>query len=162
MNSKPPNDHDQHDLDQHSKNDANDPSALRKIYFDAWQKHLKGMPLVPMELMIVDLIQHHPEYHPLFATPENYQMFEQEKFALDHNPFFHLGLHLAIKEQAMTDRPPGIRSLYQQLCARYGSELEAEHRILPCLTRLLTEQFNPADPQSNDAIYLDDIRKMLN
>lgn len=142
-------------------NNSNDPSKLRKVYFDAWQKHLNGALLMPMEAMIVDLIATHPEYHPLFAVQENFERYEQEKFALDHNPFFHLGLHLAIREQVMTDKPAGIRRLYQQLCARHGDAVAAEHQILPCLARLLTEQFNPLDQQSNDATYLEAIQKML-
>lgn len=143
------------------KTKLSDPSALRKIYFDAWQKHLSNQVLTPMESIIAHLIQIHPEYHPLFATVENYQAYEQEKFVLDHNPFFHLGLHIAIKEQAMTDRPAGIRSLYQQLCARYGNENEAEHKIIPILTALLTEQFKQSDHQTNEAAYLNAIRKIL-
>lgn len=142
--------------------DPADITTMRKIYFNAWQKHLCGTVLMPMEVMMVDLIQQHPEYHALFATSENYQYYEHEKFALDHNPFFHLGLHCAVKEQVMTDRPAGIQALYHQVRTHLGCELAAEERLVSCLAWLLTEQFNATDLQANDIAYLDAVRKVLN
>lgn len=131
-----------------------DPSAIRKVYFEAWQKHLSHSVLTPMETIIVDLIQQHPEYHALFATLENYEAYADEKFDIEHNPFFHLGLHIAIKEQVMTDKPVGIRTIYQKLRARLGSEMETEHRMIPCLIDLLTSIRDPHNLSADEEKYL--------
>ncbi|WP_204318325.1 DUF1841 family protein [Serratia marcescens] len=35
------------------------------------------------------------------------------------NPFLHMGLHLAVREQVATDRPQGIRTVYTKLIEKY-------------------------------------------
>ena len=49
------------------------------------------------------------------------------------NPFLHMGLHLAVREQLSVDRPPGIRDLKGQLQARYGDAHRAEHALMEAL-----------------------------
>ena len=49
------------------------------------------------------------------------------------NPFLHMGLHLAIREQVATDRPAGIAGVHASSCARPGDAHEAEHRMIECL-----------------------------
>ncbi|MGH8300094.1 MAG: DUF1841 family protein, partial [Steroidobacteraceae bacterium] len=55
------------------------------------------------------------------------------------NPFLHMGLHLAIREQVATDRPPGITQIQQSLVKRLGDPHAAEHAMLERLAEVLWE-----------------------
>src|SRR3990167_8818198 len=123
----------------------NDAATLRKVYFDAWQKALLNIPLSSMEAIIVDIIERHPEYQPIFADHNNFENFQAEKFALDHNPFFHLALHVTIAEQVGADRPKGFRKLYSKLLKKHGDKTITEHKIIPCLARVLVQGFQNDD-----------------
>ncbi|MBS0286598.1 MAG: DUF1841 family protein [Proteobacteria bacterium] len=137
----------------------NDPIAMRKVYYDAWQKELKGLPLTPMEIIIVDIIKRHPEYHPIF-TEENFEKLQTEKFALDHNPFFHLALHVTVAEQIGADRPQGIRELFSKLLKKHQDKTIAEHKMIECLAHVLVESFMK-DAASSEEQYLESIRKLI-
>lgn len=136
-----------------------DPSAMRKVYFDAWQKEKQKLPLTPMEAIIVDIIHRHPEYQPIFAQ-DNFEQFQMEKFALDHNPFFHLALHVTIAEQVGADRPMGVRAIYQQLLKKYSDQTTAEHKMMECLARVLMESFK-RDEADNEKVYLEYLQRIL-
>jgi len=138
----------------------NDPSSLRKVYFDAWQKSRAFLPLSPLETMIVDIIQRHPEYHPIFDDPNNFTSLQDEKFQLDHNPFFHLALHVTVLEQVNANRPGGIRKLYDQLLRKIGDRTETEHKMMECLAKVLKESFM-RDEAANEQLYLKAIRRLL-
>ncbi|MGD9842864.1 MAG: DUF1841 family protein, partial [Steroidobacteraceae bacterium] len=85
---------------------------LRQRYGDAWRKYCNQQPMQPLEAQIAEVIALHPEYHLLFAAtvglPEDNWLPEGGST----NPFLHMGLHLAIREQVATDRPAGIRAAY--------------------------------------------------
>lgn len=137
-----------------------DPKALRKVYFDAWQKELNKLPLSAMEAIIVDIIARHPEYQPIFNQTENFEALQDEKYALDHNPFFHLALHVAIAEQVGANRPIGIRKLYKQLLKKYGDQTVAEHKMIECLAKILVDSFSH-DSANNDQMYLAELKRLL-
>lgn len=111
--------------------------ALRRTYTDAWRKHLQRMPLSAQEAGIADVIVLHPEYHALLADPEAALAYEPGRDAGDKNPFLHMGLHLAIRDQVAIDRPPGIRALHQQLAVRHGGVHDAEHVLMEALAEVL-------------------------
>lgn len=140
--------------------DDNSPASMRKVYFDAWQKELKSLPLTPMEAIIVDIIKRHPEYHPIFSHQESFENFQAEKFAIDGNPFFHLALHVTICEQVGADRPQGIRELYQKLLKKHHDQTLTEHKMMECLARVLVENFQQ-DSASNEQKYLEMIKRLL-
>ncbi len=108
----------------------------RQVFLDVWRKLQQRLPLEPMEALIADVIQLHPEYHRLLDDPEQALAAEYTPEAGTENPFLHLALHIALREQAGSDRPAGIRMLHQRLCARLG-EHEAEHRMMECLGQAL-------------------------
>jgi len=114
-----------------------DRHELRKTYADAWQKHVDGMPLSPLEAQIADVVAQHPEYHDAVTDADLDKDYAPE--AGRTNPFLHMGLHLGIREQAATDRPPGITSLYEALAARMGDRHAAEHQMIECLAETLWE-----------------------
>ncbi|MEO7205861.1 MAG: DUF1841 family protein [Steroidobacteraceae bacterium] len=106
---------------------------LRLAYAQAWAKHLARTPLAPLEAQIADVIEAHPEYQPAVADADTAIGFEQNSAQGLENPFLHMGLHLAVREQLAVDRPPGIRALLAQLQAHFGDTHRAEHALMEAL-----------------------------
>lgn len=127
------------------------------MYAEAWRKAGAREVLSPLEAQIVKVIEDHPEYQSgldedgleaSFAPPEG-----------KTNPFLHMGLHLAIRDQVATDRPPGILAIFQRLERRFPNSHEAEHRMLDCLAETLWEaQKRNAPPDEQK--YLERLRKI--
>jgi hypothetical protein len=110
---------------------------LRRSYAEAWAKHLARSALTPLEALICDVIGAHPEYQGLVSDAAAALSFEPGVSGAEENPFLHMGLHLAVREQLSIDRPPGIRDLYQQLQARMGNTHDAEHALMEALGEAL-------------------------
>jgi Domain of unknown function (DUF1841) len=106
---------------------------LRLAYAQAWAKHLAHSPLAPLEAQIADVIGAHPEYQRIVADEDTAVGFEQSPGQSTENPFLHMGLHLAVREQLSVDRPPGIRALKRQLQTHYGDAHRAEHALMDAL-----------------------------
>ena len=108
---------------------------LRRSYAESWRKHQARLPMAPLEALIADVIALHPEYQAMLQQADSAVGFEPS--AQDaHNPFLHMGLHIAIREQISIDRPPGVRALHAQLTARHGAH-EAEHAMMDALAETL-------------------------
>jgi hypothetical protein len=116
--------------------DAYSREHLRRAYSDAWLKHLQHLPLTPLEALITDVIGAHPEYQSLAADADAALALEPGT-ADAENPFLHMGLHIAVREQLIIDRPPGICELQRQLQVRLGSSHEAEHALMEALGETL-------------------------
>ena len=114
-----------------------DRHELRKAYFDAWQKHMDGLPLSPLEAQIADVVALHPEYQDAVGGDDLDKDYAPESGQT--NPFLHMGLHLGIREQVATNRPPGIAGLYEALASRMGDRHAAEHQMIECLAETLWE-----------------------
>jgi hypothetical protein len=133
---------------------GNDRNELRRMFFDSWRKTQNNEPLEPLENLIAEIIRLHPEYHALLEdeaanldkdyTPEMGQT----------NPFLHMAMHISIQEQLQTDRPAGIRSLYQQLMSRQGDAHEVEHTMMECLGQMIWQAQRDNCPP-NEQLYLD-------
>ena len=136
-----------------------DRGRLRALYRDVLAKMEAGSPLEPLEAQIADVLSEHPEYHAAVRDPEGHDRdFPPETGEV--NPWLHMGLHLAIREQVSTDRPPGIRELWQRLSARLGSAHEAEHAMQEQLVEALwTAQRAGTAP--DEAAYLESLRQLL-
>jgi uncharacterized protein DUF1841 len=106
---------------------------LRLAYAQAWGKHLARSPLAPLEAQIADVIEAHPEYQRIVADADTAVGFEQSLGQPAENPFLHMGLHLAVREQLSVDRPPGICDLKRQLQTRCGDAHRAEHALMEAL-----------------------------
>jgi len=83
-----------------------DQQELRQMYIDAWNKSVAGQILSPLEAQIAQVVDDHPEYQNLMTAEILDEPFLPEGGRT--NPFLHMGLHLAIREQVATDRPSGI------------------------------------------------------
>lgn len=113
--------------------DGHSRDQLRLAYAQAWAKHLARSPLAPLEAQIADVIAAHPEYQRIVADADTAIGYEQDTSLAGDNPFLHMGLHLAVREQVSIDRPPGVRDLQRQLQARYGDAHLAEHALMEAL-----------------------------
>ena len=137
-----------------------DRSSLRRMYFEAWRKHRESLPVEPVEDQIIRVVTLHPEYTPLLesgpaALDRDYTPEEGQT-----NPFLHMGLHLAIREQVATDRPAGITIVYRSLAARLGDVHAAEHAMIERLGHALWNA-QRAGLLPDDAQYLDSLRRLL-
>jgi hypothetical protein len=127
---------------------------LRAAYRTAWRRRLEGLPLAPLDAQLASLIELHPEYQPLLLGDTD---LAQEFGA--SNPFLHMGLHMALREQIGTDRPAGIAGVHRQLAARLGDAHEAEHRMIDVLAQTLGEaQRSGGVPQ--EELYLERLRRL--
>jgi Domain of unknown function (DUF1841) len=106
---------------------------LRRTYAETWAKHLARSPLTPLEALIADVIGAHAEYQSIVADADTALAFEPDATGVADNPFLHMGLHMAVREQLLIDRPPGIRDLHRQLQARFGESHLAEHALMEAL-----------------------------
>lgn len=133
-----------------------DRGELRQMYASAWQKHCDKAVLSPLELQIAQVIEDHPEYHEAVTGDL------EKDFAVEGgktNPFLHMGLHLGLREQIATNRPAGIREVFEALAARSGDAHAAEHRMIDCLAETLWESQSRNLPP-DEAAYLERLRRL--
>ena len=109
---------------------------------------------------MIDVVAAHPEYHALLEnlrTDLNRACFTEDGAA---NPFLHMGLHVALREQLGADRPKSLRPVYQRLVTRLGNAHEAEHQVIECIAESLTEAQRSGAPLS-DHQYIDCLHRLL-
>ncbi len=134
-----------------------DRHELRKMYADAWRKHMDGAPLSPLEAQIAAVVEQHPEYHATVTGDDLDQDYTPDGGKT--NPFLHMGLHLGIREQVVSNRPRGIAALYEKISAQAGDPHAAEHQMIECLAETLWEaQSHNGAP--DEAVYLDRLRRL--
>jgi len=140
--------------------DAYSRDQLRKTYADAWAKRLAHSPLTPLEAMITDVVGAHPEYQAIVSDPEAASAFEPGTSEIAENPFLHMGLHLAVRDQVAVDRPPGVRELHRALKARHGDAHRAEHTLMEALGETLWQAQRAGRPP-DEVFYLALARRRL-
>ncbi len=133
--------------------------ALRRVFHEAWRGHLDGRPLQPLEAMVVDVVALHPEYHELLAGAEDPGR-DYPPEAGQSNPYLHMAMHLALREQLTTGRPTGIIALHDQFLSRHGDPHRAEHAMLECLGEALW-QAQRQGTAPDEVAYLDCLRGAL-
>ena len=132
--------------------------ALRATYREAWRKWRERVPMQPLEAQIADVVAAHPEYHPLLQSDAGlHQDFPAQGGR--GNPFLHMGLHLALREQLSTNRPPGIAAIHRHLVTSSESEHAAEHRMIEVLASVLWEA-QRGGHDAEDAVYLERLRRL--
>ncbi len=140
--------------------DSHSREQLRRSYAEAWRKHEASTPLTPLEAMINDVIGAHPEYHTLINDAGAAVAFEPGPSGAAENPFLHMGLHLAIREQVSIDRPAGIRDLHRRLQVRCGDLHRAEHVLMEALGETLWQAQRAGRPP-DEAHYFTLARRRL-
>ena len=126
---------------------GNSVQDTRQMFYSSWHKHQQNQPLLPLEAQLVAAILDHPEYHSLLEQQEAYR--DQAWFPElgQTNPFLHMGLHLAVREQIGTNRPEGIAAAFQTLLGKYPNQHAAEHAVMDCLAECLwVAQRNNSQP----------------
>ncbi len=131
---------------------------VRQFFFDAWKRQRAGEPLQGLERIAAEIALLHPEYHPVLEAPERFADRDYLPESGAMNPFLHLSLHLAVREQVGIDQPAGIRAEYERLAAALGSEHEAEHAVLECLGETLWQAQRLGAPPDQDG-YLECLRR---
>lgn len=128
-----------------------DRGEIRRVYAAAWAKARAGRDLDANEQRIAEVIRDHPEYQRIVASGEAAVEADFTPEGGQTNPFLHMGLHIAIREQVAIDRPPGVRGVFERLAAK-GDRLAAEHAMMECLARALW-QAQRDHRQPDDAAY---------
>ncbi len=134
-----------------------DRDGLRRTFVDAWRKRRDGRPLEPLEALLGDVVAEHPEYHRALEDPDAIG----RDFAVEDgetNPFLHLAMHVAIREQVGADRPPGARAAHARLAAAAGVH-DAEHRMMEILAESLWEAQRAGRPP-DEAAYLERLARL--
>lgn len=137
-----------------------DRSGLRRLYTEAWRKRRAAVPLEPLEDQIATVVEEHPEYQPVLEDEASALSRDYAPEGGQSNPFLHMGLHLAIREQVATNRPAGIAAVHAELCRRLGDHHAAEHRMIECLGEALWRSQRTGLPP-DEAAYLESLRRLL-
>src|ERR1700722_1957360 len=132
---------------------------LRQMYLASWRKFRAQEPLQPLERQIAAVIAEHPEYIAWLETGQEVLAADFTPEGGRANPFLHLGLHLALREQAATNRPAGFTRLHTLLCERFGDAHEAEHALMEPLAETLSEAQRAGTPPDEQA-YLERIERL--
>ncbi|MFO1207442.1 MAG: DUF1841 family protein [Burkholderiales bacterium] len=136
-----------------------DRSSLRRSYVEAWRKWRERLPMEPLEHQIGSVVEQHPEYHPVLEQDAQALHRDYSPEGGQSNPFLHMGMHLAIREQVVTNRPAGITAIHAALSQQLGSAHEAEHRMIECLGEALWNAQRSGLPPDESA-YLESLRRL--
>lgn len=132
----------------------------RGFFLRVWAKMQGEERLEPLEALVAETIAVHPEYHGLLANPQRAMADDLESVGGMSSPFLHMGLHIALVEQLQTDRPPGIRAVYQELLTRAGDPHAAEHRMMEYLADELWHAGQAGRPPDAE-LYLRKVRQLI-
>jgi len=111
---------------------------LRRFFQTSWEKRRNSQPLQPLEHLVAQIIEQHPEYQRHLGDPDQLDRdFSPEQG--ETNPWLHMGMHITLAEQVSSDRPSGMRASYQQVLAHFGDHHAAEHAMMDCLGVALWE-----------------------
>ena len=139
---------------------ANQRNDTRALFFSSWKKHQQKLLLTTLEAQLVDVMLAHPEYHQVLNDEDAGMSRDYFPEMGEVNPFLHMGLHIAVREQITTNRPIGIKRVYRQLLTKYKDQLAVEHALMGVLAETLWQsQRNNVAP--NDAEYLLACKQLL-
>jgi hypothetical protein len=110
---------------------------VRQFFFDTWGKYRAGTPLQGLEMIALDVILLHPEYHPALEAPNRTEAKDYTPEMGQTNPFLHMSLHLALEEQVSIDQPAGVRAAFDALLKKSGNRHDAQHAALECLGEMV-------------------------
>ena len=133
----------------------------RQIFFDTWHKYRQREILTSLENIALEVILLHPEYHDILDDAERYRDKDYLPEMGDTNPFLHMSMHMAIKEQLSIDQPRGICERFERLQKNTGSKHDAMHQVMECLAEMIWQaQRSQSAPDA--AIYFECLDRQLN
>jgi len=110
-----------------------DRKKQREFLAKSWQKYTSNKPLEPLEEQLVSIIKIHPEYHNLVGNIDSEYFPEQGEV----NPFLHINLHLALRNQLSINQPKGIREAHQKRTNQYKDHHIVEHLMMECIAEMI-------------------------
>ncbi|MCP3690369.1 MAG: DUF1841 family protein [Gammaproteobacteria bacterium] len=131
---------------------------IRQVYLDVWEKLQNQTLLEPMEAIVANIIELHPEYHSLLSRQDTARSKDFTPEQGDTNPFLHMGMHIALREQASNDQPPGFTGIYQKLVVKLDQH-DAEHAMMECLAEALWRCQKDNTPFDDEA-YLANLKSL--
>ena len=132
---------------------------LRGMYRAAWRKFKQQQTLTPLDKQMVAIVSEHPEYHVIVESAAA-DLANYSPRGGQLNPWLHMGLHMAIREQVGTNRPHGIADVHQKLSTHAGGAHEAEHRMLEVLAEELWAA-QRAGKAPDEQVYLERLRGLV-
>ncbi len=133
--------------------------GTRRFFYEVWQKACNKTALEGVEQIVASVIAQHPEYHATLGDVPHLVARDFGRDAPEHNPFLHMGLHIALHEQLAADRPLGIAAEYERLVAHAADAHAVEHQMIECLaTELWRAQ--SAGRLPDEQAYLDALRAL--
>jgi hypothetical protein len=131
----------------------------RRFYVEVWRKQKMRALLEPLEAQIAAIISEHPEYIPLLESGQGAltQDFSPESGL--ENPFAHMAVHQALREQVSIDRPPGVARQYRRITKKLGSAHQAEHAMGAVLAEMIWETLSQRR-EPDMAVYLERLRRL--
>jgi hypothetical protein len=137
-----------------------DREQMRAFFRETWRKAQAGETLQPMERIVAGVIEEHPEYHGLI-TGEDALHRDWTPEQGETNPFLHMGMHIALREQAGADRPAGIHALIEQLALHIGDLHEAEHRLMEPLGEAMWNAQRAGGNAPDERAYLEAVGRLV-
>lgn len=139
---------------------GNNRDQLRQMWMDAWSTYKEGKQLIPLQQELVNIIKLHPEYIEILESAEEALGKEYLPEMGETNPFLHMSMHQGIHEQLSSNRPAGIREIYDSLVQKYENPHEVEHRMIDCLAESIWEAQRYGQPPDEQK-YLAWLKELL-
>ena len=110
-----------------------DRKKQREFLANSWQKYTRNKPLEPLEKQLASIIEIHPEYHDLIGNIDSECFPEHDGV----NPFLHINLHLALRDQLSSNQPKGVKEVHQKLINQCKDPHEVEHLMMECIEEMI-------------------------
>ncbi len=133
-------------------------SDVRRFFCGVYAKAQTPAPLEPMEMLVSQWIDEHPEYHAELADVDAALASMLKVDANLENPFLHLSMHLSISEQCSIDQPRGIRQAVELLTHKLNSLHDAHHQAMECLGQMIYESQKAGRMPDGEA-YIDCVQR---
>lgn len=133
---------------------------LRQQYCDVWQLYQNQQPLSPLQQQICAVILEHPEYHSELEKAEQSRARIYHPELGESNPFLHMSLHLAIREQLSLDNPRGINEIYQEMLNQFHNPHTAQHQMMFGLSQFML-RIAHSEEMPEIAEYLQLLRELV-
>jgi hypothetical protein len=131
---------------------------VRRFFCGVYAKARTSTPLEPMEMLVSQWIDEHPEFHAELSDVDAALARMHEVDSTRENPFLHLSMHLSISEQCSIDQPRGIRQAVELLSHKLNSLHEAHHRTMECLGRMVFES-QRSGRMPDGGVYIDCVQR---
>ena len=135
---------------------SQDRKKQRKFVAKSWQKYTSNIPLEPLEEQLASIIEIHPEYQDLISNIDSEYFPEQGEI----NPFLHINLHLALKDQLSLNEPNGVRELHQKLIYHFKDQHVVEHLMMECIAEMIYSSQKNNTPMDQES-YLNCITALI-